>query len=93
MPMITSHVYAATEGVRLFLDQSGVGQILRTLHKGAWLGVLKREGQWIHVIGSDFEGWVEATAVEVKSPFSLHARRADLTQIQYVNDEIHGCST
>ena len=88
--MVTSHLYAATEGVRLFVDHSGMSQILRILDKGAWLGVLKREGHWIQVIGSDFEGWVEETAVESKSPFTLHARRMDQAQIQYISDETKG---
>jgi hypothetical protein len=72
MMMIQSHLIANLPVTPVYQGPSAEGQPIATVAKGSWLGVIKREGDWIQIIGIDCEGWVKKADVEALPPLTLH---------------------
>ena len=82
---IHSHIYARREGTSLYLLPSDNANVVQVLHQGDWLGILSRQGEWIQVIGVEYEGWVKSSDVENRPPFELHIHSAEGKPMSYIN--------
>ncbi len=83
--MIQSHLYARLTETPVFEKPMDDGKPSRLLHKGNWLGVMERMGEWIHVIGIQFEGWVRAMDVEERNPMNLHINYVPGREVEYIS--------
>jgi len=72
MIMIQSHLIANLPETPVYQEPSDAGQPITLVAKGSWFGVVKRLGDWIQIIGTDFEGWVKKADVEALPPLALH---------------------
>jgi hypothetical protein len=83
--MIQSHLYARLSETRVFNSPAENGEPACIVHQGDWLGVLSRQGDWVHVIGIECEGWVKNNEVESRPPAQLHILMTEGKPIHYVN--------
>ncbi len=83
--MIHDHLYAGKAETPVFGFPKDDGNPVYILHQGNWIGVLKRESGWIHVISIAGEGWVKSEDVEERPPFSLHILWSPGNPVSYVS--------
>jgi hypothetical protein len=68
--MIHSHLIANQPETPVY-SQPADSQPASRIPKGSWLGVVERMGEWIRVIGTNFEGWVKNADVKSLPPMKL----------------------
>jgi len=83
--MIQAHLYARLTETPVFNHPRDDGLPQHFLHNGDWVGVVGREGDWIHIIGIDCTGWAKAEDLESRPPMQLHACWEEGKPIEYVN--------
>ena len=71
MKSVKGHRYAAASGAQLYDAKDG--QPTMVLDGGSWLGVLDKDGEWLHVITAQRNGWVLQSDTRDAAPFTLKA--------------------
>ncbi len=84
MHMIHSHLIARNPVTPVYLlpEEGAVPAFL--LDRGSWLGVLSSQGDWLHVIGIECDGWVRREDVENLPPMKLHIQFTPGKPLAYV---------
>ena len=72
MKSVKGHRYAGPAGILLYDVQGGTSSQL--LDGGSWLGVLEKDGDWLHVITAQHNGWVRQSDTRDAAPFTLKAK-------------------
>ena len=85
--MIRSHLIATKALTTIFNAPAGESTTTCDIQRGAWLGVLDRLGDWIHVISTQCEGWVRREDVEELQPMELRIQYSPGKPIEYVAND------
>ena len=82
--MIRSHLIATKALTTIFKTPAIESITTCDIQRGAWLGVLDRLGDWVHVITTQCEGWVRREDVEELQPMELRIQYSPGKPIEYV---------
>ena len=85
MNRIQSHLIASKAHTAVYSQPIEGAKSVTTVAKGSWLGEIERQGEWIHVIGIDFEGWVMKADAEELPPMQLHVVWSPGKPISYMH--------
>jgi hypothetical protein len=83
--MIHKHLIARWPQTPVYLSPEQQSAPQWYVARGSWLGVLDDQGEWIHVIAVDGEGWVRKDDVESLPPMKLHVVWSPGEPIHYVS--------